>query len=195
MHNSGSTSSSVPRPVQDGQAPKGELNEKVRGSTSSMAKGWSLGQAIRSEKRRSLSGSPSSRSTKSTRSMPPASTRAVSTESVSRRLAAASSPLATSRSMTTSMVCLICFSSLGGSASAMTSPSTRARAKPLVCNSANRSTNSPLRALTTGARIWKRVRSGSSSSRSTICWGLWRVIGSSQMGQCGRPTRANNRRR
>ena len=53
-----------------------------------------------------------------------------------------------------------------------TSPSTRAREKPLVCSSAKRSTNSPLRPWTTGASTWKRVRSSSSSSSwSTICCG------------------------
>ena len=114
---SGSTSSSVPRPVHLGQAPNGLLNEKERGSTSSIDSGWSLGQAIRSEKRRSRSGSLGSLSTNSTTSTPPASPSAVSTESVRRRLAPVSSPLATSRSTTTSIVCLICFSSLGGSVS------------------------------------------------------------------------------
>ena len=48
---------------------------------------------------------------------------------------------------------------------------------------------------TTGASTWKRVRSGSSRRRSTICCGLWRVIGSPQTGQCGRPARAKRRRR
>ena len=104
-------------PVHSGQAPNGLLNENERGSTSSIASGWSLGQAIFSENRRSRSGSLASRSTNSTTSTPPASPSAVSTESVSRRLDAGSSPLATSRSTTTSMVCLSCFSSLGGSVS------------------------------------------------------------------------------
>ena len=190
-------------PVQWGQAPKGLLNENERGSTSSIWSGWSLGQAIFSEKRRSRgrpasgpsSAPPSGTSTNSTTSTPPASPSAVSTESVSRRFAPESSPLATRRSTTTSMLCLTCFSSLGGSVSDTTSPSTRAREKPLLDSSANRSTYSPLRARTTGASTWKRVRSGSSSSRSTICWGLWRVIGSPQTGQCGRPALANSRRR
>ncbi|GMA39469.1 hypothetical protein GCM10025883_15140 [Mobilicoccus caccae] len=48
----------------------------------------------------------------------------------------------------------------------------------------------PLRPLTSGASTWNRVRSGSSSSRSTICCGLCRVIGSPHVGQCGRPARA-----
>ena len=70
---SGSTSLRVPRPVQAGHAPKGELKENERGSSSSMASGWSFGQASRSEKRRSRCGSDSSRSTKSSTTTPPAS--------------------------------------------------------------------------------------------------------------------------
>src|SRR5665648_1228866 len=66
INKSGSTSSSTPRPVHLVQAPNGELNEKERGSSSSMAKGWSLGQAILSEYRRSRPASLGSRSTKST---------------------------------------------------------------------------------------------------------------------------------
>ena len=38
MSRAGSISSFVPRPVQPGQAPCGELNENVRGSSSSMVK-------------------------------------------------------------------------------------------------------------------------------------------------------------
>ncbi len=56
--------------------------------------------------------------------MPPDSRRAVSTESVSRRLALS---LTVRRSMTTSTVCFSCFLSFGGSASWIVSPSTRAR--------------------------------------------------------------------
>ncbi len=155
-----------------------------------MAIGWSLGQAIRSENRRSRTvrpGRPGRRRRTRRAARPPARLSAVSTESVSRRFApaAVAGPLATSRSTTTSMVCLSFFSSSGGSASDTTSPSTRARENPLVCSSAKRSTYSPLRPLTTGASTWNRVRSGSSSSRSTICWGLWRVIASPHTGQCG----------
>ena len=46
---SGSTSLRVPMPVHSGQAPNGELNENERGSSSSTASRWSLGQASRSE--------------------------------------------------------------------------------------------------------------------------------------------------
>ncbi len=83
---SGSTSSSVPMPVHSGQAPNGELKENERGWISSMPSGWLLGQAIFSEKRRSRSLSLASRSTKSMMTTPPARPRAVSTESVRRRL-------------------------------------------------------------------------------------------------------------
>ena len=41
----------------------------------------------------------------------------------------------------------------------------------------------------------KRVPSGRSPSRSTICWGLWRVTRRPQLGQCGWPIRAKSRRR
>ena len=104
-------------PVHSGQAPNGELNENDRGSSSSIDSGWSLGQASFSENRRSRSGSSSVGSTKSRTSRPPARPSAVSTESVSRRLATVVGALAASRSTTTSMVCLSFFSSFGGSVS------------------------------------------------------------------------------
>src|SRR6185295_5231739 len=60
MTRSGSISSRVPSPVQAGQAPWGELNEKLRGSSSSIVKP-SYGQVNRSLYRRSSKsgGSPS----------------------------------------------------------------------------------------------------------------------------------------
>ena len=106
--------------------------------------------------------------------MPPASFSAVSIESVIRCLALA---LTASRSTTTSMVCFSCFLSFGGSVSGCTTPSTRARAKPLDCSSAKRSTYSPLRPRTTGASTWNRVPSSIASTRSTICCGVCREIG------------------
>ncbi len=157
-----------------------------------MASGWSLGQARCSEKIRSRPGASSGSSTNSKTTMPAARRSAVSTESVSRCLAV---DLTASRSTTTSIVCFSCFLSLGGSVSGWTTPSTRARAKPLDCSSANRSTYSPLRPRTTGASTWKRVPSAMPRTRSTICCGLCREIGSPQTGQCGSPTRANSRRR
>ncbi len=57
------------------------------------------------------------------------------------------------------------------SVSSTTSPSIRARVKPWPASSSSRPSYSPLRPRTTGARTWKRVPSGSSSTRSTICCG------------------------
>ena len=54
------------------------------------------------------------------------------------------------------------------------SPSMRARTKPSACRSSSSVSYSPLRPRTTGASTWNRVPSGSSASRSTICWGVWR---------------------
>ena len=124
--------------------------------------------------------------------MPPASFSAVSIESVIRCLAFA---LTASRSTTTSMVCFSCFLSFGGSVSGCTVPSTRARAKPLDCSSAKRSTYSPLRPRTTGASTWNRVPSSIASTRSTICCGVCLEIAEPQIGQCGSPARAKSRRR
>ena len=123
---------------------------------------------------------------------PWASPSAVSTESVSRCL---TDGLTASRSTITSMLCLYFLSSTGGSVSWTTSPSTRARLKPSEASSRKTSAYSPFRPRTTGARIWNRVPSGSASSRSTICCGDCRLIGSPQTGQCGRPARAYSRRR
>ena len=125
---SGSTSIRVPSPWHSGQAPNGELNENDRGSSSSVSIGCSLGQAIFSENRSSRPGSLAGRSTKSKTTSPPARPSAVSTESVSRRLADA---LTASRSTTTSIVCFFCLSSLGGSSREWVSPLTRARREAL----------------------------------------------------------------
>ncbi|CPU65694.1 Uncharacterised protein [Mycobacteroides abscessus] len=148
---SGSTSRRNPMPVHSGHAPYGALKENVRGSISSSASSWSFGHARFSEKRRSRAGSSASASTSSTTTSPPASPRAVSTESVSRRWTPSR---ATRRSTTTSMSCLSFFSSAGTSVRVRTSPSTRARAKPLVWSSLKSSEYSPLRPRTTGARTW-----------------------------------------
>ena len=174
------------------QAPNGELKENERGSRSSVSMSCSLGHDIFSEKRSSFWGSFASRSTRSKITSPEARLSAVSTESVSRRLA---DDLAASRSTTTSMVCLRCFSSLGGSASWIVSPLTRARLKPWDCRLRNSSMYSPLRPRMTGASTWKRVPSSSWSTRSTICWGVCRSIGEPHWGQCGRPARAYSSRR
>ena len=49
MTSDSSTLSLVPIPSHAGQAPNGELNEKVRGSISSRTRGWSLGHRRFSE--------------------------------------------------------------------------------------------------------------------------------------------------
>ncbi|CAM5686650.1 hypothetical protein SGLAM104S_02966 [Streptomyces glaucescens] len=113
----------VPMPVHSGQAPKGELKEKERGSSSSKDRS-SYAQYRCSEYIRSRSGSSSGRSTKSSTTMPPDRPRAVSTESVRRRLAES---FTVRRSTTTSMVCFSCFFRVGGLESWIVSPSTRAR--------------------------------------------------------------------
>ena len=146
MINSLSTSSLVPIPEHSGQAPKGELNENERGSSSSKDKLQSW-QAKCSLYVRSFS-SPLA-STKSSNTIPEARRSAVSIESVKRVL---DSAFAVKRSTTTSIVCFSCFFNFGTSVSWITSPSTRAREKPCVIKSAKRSTNSPLRALTIGAK-------------------------------------------
>ncbi len=112
MASSGSTSLRTPRPWQTGQAPKGALNENVRGSSSSSESTWSLGQASFSEKRRVRFGSSSGTSTKSSTTTPSARPSADSTESVTRWTEEA---LTARRSMTTSMSCFSCFLSFGTS--------------------------------------------------------------------------------
>ena len=112
----------VPRPEHSGHAPKGALNEKVRGSISVSCTGWLLGHESFSLKVRHAS-SPV-RSTKLIATSPSVRRRAVSSESVRR--VRMSSP-ATKRSTTTEMSCLYCFLSTGGSLSWICSPSTIAR--------------------------------------------------------------------
>ena len=154
MMRSSSTSSFVPIPEHSGQAPKGELNENERGSSSSKERLQSW------QARCSLyvcSFSPDLASTKSSKTNPFPNLSAVSIESVSRDLLSA---FAVRRSMTTSIVCFSCFLSFGGSVSVMISPSTRAREYPCVTSSAKRSTNSPLRSRITGANTWNFVVAG-----------------------------------
>ncbi len=160
MMSSGSTSIRVPKPEHVGHAPNGELNENDRGSSSSNDRP-SARHARCSLKVSSRSLSSSAKSTRSSVTVPPASRNAVSTESVRRRFA---SGFAASRSITTSIVCFSCFFNFGGSARLWTTPSIRAREKPWVCSDRKRSTYSPLRARTSGARIWNRVPSSSSST-------------------------------
>src|SRR5215470_7449361 len=126
---SGSTSILVPRPVQSGHAPHGELNENDRGSSSSNDRS-SYRQARCSEYIRSRFGSDSGRSTNSSTTTPPDKPSAVSTESVSLRLA---DSFTVSRSTITSIVCFSYFFSAGSlpdplaaSSSLIVTPSTLA---------------------------------------------------------------------
>ena len=191
ISSSSSTSRREPIPSHAWQAPNGELNEKARGSIVSICRGWLLGQARFSLKLRVRSGLSSASSTKSISKRPSASRSAVSTESVRRWLMPS---LMTMRSTTTSIVCLYCLASFGGSESCTVCPSTRAREYPWVSRSLKRSTNSPLRADTTGASTCTRVRSGYPMRVSTICCGVCLVISSPHSGQWACPTRAHSRR-
>ena len=117
---SGSISCCAPRPVHRGQAPCGELNEKIRGWSSGSETPCS-GQANRSEK---VSSSPS---TTSITTSPSASATAVSIDCASR---VRRSAFITSRSTTTSIVCLNFLSRTISSSSSRCSPSTFTRVKP-----------------------------------------------------------------
>ncbi len=186
---SGSISIIDPRPVHRGHAPCGELNEKIRGSSSGMTGPWS-GQANFSEYR-VTSGSPS-RGTVSISTIPSASATAVSIESA-RRLRR--SWRITRRSITIEMSCLNFLSSTISSSSIRISPSTFARWKPSARSSSSCLPYSPLRPRTTGAMTMKRVLSGSSMTWSMICSADCPDTGLPQMWQCGWPMRDHSRRR
>ena len=97
---SASTSRRVPSPSHVGQAPYGELNEKLRGAISSNeSPQW----VHASDWEKFCSSSPPSWVCTAIDAMPSASSSAVSIESATRRRMSA---LATSRSTTTSIVCL-----------------------------------------------------------------------------------------
>ena len=107
-----------------------------------------------------------------------------------RQPRAAASASAFSRSMTTSMSCLMRRSSFRSSVSRTTWPSTRARTKPRFSMSAKRSLYSPFCPRTTGASTRNRVPSGSARMRPMICSRVWAVIGRPHFGQWPWPTRA-----
>ncbi len=169
-----------------GQAPCGALNEKMRGCSSGSETPCS-GHAKFCEY---VVVSPVS--IRSTTTSPSASIAAVSTDCVSR---VRRSSFITSRSTTTSIVCLNFLSSAGGSSSVVCSPSTLIRENPSLRSSSNRSRNSPFRSRTTGAFTVKRVPSGSCRICSTIESIDCPAIGRPHTGQCGRPTRAYSSRR
>ena len=150
---SGSISIWEPSPVQRGQAPWGELKEKMRGSSSGIEMPQCR-QANRSEKVW-ISGSPSL-GTVSISRIPSASATAVSTESA-RRLRV--SGFITRRSTTTAMSCLNFLSRTISSSSRRIWPSTFTRVKPSDRSSSSCLPYSPLRPRTIGARTMKRVPS------------------------------------
>ena len=116
------------------------------------------GEALRVERRLAVS-------TTSIATSPSASAIAVSTESVSRWRR---SSFITSRSTTTSIVCLNFLSSSISSSSSRCSPSTLTRVKPSPRSCSSRSRYSPLRSRTTGALTVNFVPSGSRRIWSTI---------------------------
>src|SRR5581483_10078382 len=185
---SGSISICEPKPVQRGQAPCGELNEKIRGSSSARLGPW-IGQANFSLNK---SVWPDCESTSSISTRPSASATAVSIESA-RRLR--SSGFITSRSTTTAMSCLNFLSSTISSSRRRSSPSTFTRLKPSARSSWSCFPYSPLRPRTIGAMTMKRVPSPSSITWSMICSADWPLIGRPQTWQWGWPIRAHSRRR
>ena len=171
---SGSIFCSEPSPLQVGQAPKGLLKEKSRGSTSGIVKP-DTGQANFEEKMMRL-GSPlgSFSSAYSMTAMPSASSSAVSKDSASL---APMSARTTMRSTTTSMSCLSFLSRVGASAISWYSPSIFRRWKPRFRKSAISLRYSPLRPRITGASRKRRVRSGRASTLSTIWLTVWLSMG------------------
>ena len=81
-------------------------------------------------------------------------------------------------------------SSFRSSVRRTTWPSTRARTKPRLSMSSNRSLYSPFCPRTTGARTRKRVPSGRARMRAMICSRVWAVMGRPHCGQWPWPTRA-----
>ena len=126
-------------------------------------------------------------STISTMALPSVSSNTFSSESVSLF----SMPgFTTRRSTTMSILCFIFFSIGISSESSYMLPSTITRTYPLFLVLSNSFWCSPLRPLTTGARSWIRVRSGSAITASTIWSIVCLVMARPHFGQCGIPMRA-----
>ncbi len=192
-----------------GHAPCGELNEKIRGSSSGIEvphvrqENFSEKTSVPADSRARLapveygfsapSADPSdglpADGTFSISTRPSASATAVSTESARRFR---TSGFIESRSTITAMSCLYFLSSSISSSSRRTSPSIFARVYPSERSSSSRSLYSPLRPRTTGASTMKRVPSSSVITWSTICSTDWPAIGAPQLWQCGCPMRAHS---
>ena len=174
----------------------GLLKENKRGSNS-CREYEQIGQANLLEK---IVDSPVSILT--TIALPSAKRKAVSKDSARRCWISGRTLI---RSTTTSIECLSFFFNLGSKSTSKISAfavfvvpppeRTRKRTKPWACKSWNRSTNSPLRSLTTGAKIINLVSSGMANTVSTICETLCAASAKLWSGQWGVPARANKRRR
>ena len=155
---SGSTSSRVPSPSHVGHAPYGELNEKLRGASSSNempveGAGELLAEGLDAPRRRRAVWTAMARDAlgELERGLdrvghPPADV-GLGDQAVDDHLDRVLVGLRSSRI---------------GSASSRTSPSIRARANPLRARSSSSFSYSPLRPRTMGASTWNRVPSGSS---------------------------------
>ena len=176
--------------MQRGHAPCGELNEKIRGSSS----GIEMPQCRHANRSEYVwtTGSPPSRGSVSISRIPSASATAVSTESASRLR---ESGFMISRSTITAMSCLNFLSRTISSSSSRISPSTFTRVKPSARSSSNCLPYSPLRPRTIGAMTMNRVPSSSAMIWSMICSADCAAIGRPQLKQCGLPIRAHSRRR
>ena len=183
---SGSNTCRTPKPSHTGQEPIGLLNENKRGSNS----GRLYAQCGQENFAENSISSPVSIFTATALSLP--KRKAVSKLSAKRCLL---SLFTFRRSITTSMVCLMFFSNFGVLSNSTILPSKRTRTKPCVCRSANKSTNSPLRSFTAGAKIIILVFSGKDKTLSTICDTVWDDNSSPCSGQIGVPTRANKSRK
>ncbi len=190
---SGSTSSRVPMPVHSGQAPNGAV-ERERPRLD-LVEGRAGGRSGRPGSRRTVAPGRGPRRLvdQVDDHEPPARRSAVSTESVSRRCAAALGDQAVDDDLDGVLELLLQLRRLG-EGDAPRRPPARGRSPWTAAHGTGRRTR-PCAPRTTGASTWNRVPSGSSSSRSTICCGVCRVIASPQIGQCGLPTRAHSRRR
>ena len=191
MMSSSSTSSWVPMPLQAAQAPKGLLNEKERGSISSMASGCSLGQARFSENAR----------------MPVGVVRVEVDEfgqhaalgQAERRFDGVGQALADAfldhqpvhHHLDGVLELLAQLGRIAELDELAVHPGAGIALRGQFLEEVD---EFALAAADHGASTWKRVPSSSSSSWSTICCGVCLATGSPQTGQCGRPTRAHSRR-
>src|SRR4030066_666990 len=171
---SGSNSIVLPRPWQDGHAPRGLLKENMFGSSCSKLIPH-FEHAECSLKRSSLPP------TTSTTAIPFPCFSAVATESASL----SSMPgFIASLSTTTSISCFCCLLRLISSESSCIVPSTRPREKPEPASSHIICLYSPFLCLAIGARTWSFTPSVSPMSLFTICSTVCGLISLPQLGQC-----------